>query len=120
MARMTTAVNTEAPMVLRLAQGAGRRAWGPSVFPAIVVGALLLLPPTNAVVDGYADSSLQFRLPVGLVAGALVVAGVVVGRRWPVRGTLLALLPFLATAITGWFAYGWWLGLLAIAMLAAL
>jgi len=107
-------------MVLRLAQGAGRRAWGPSVFLAVVVGAFLLLTPTNAMVDGYAESSWQFRLPVGLVAGGLVVAGVVVGRRWPVRGTLLALLPFLATAITGWFAYGWWLGLLAIAMLAAL
>lgn len=108
-------------MVLRLAQGAGRRPWGLSVFLALGVGGFLLVTPMS--VDGYDFETSSFTIlhsVGGFVTAGFVVAGVLVGRRWPVLGTGLTLLPFVTSVFTGWFAWGWWLGILAVAVLAAL
>lgn len=113
-------------MVLRLAQGAGRRSWGPSVFVAIVVGVFLLLTARSAGIVvwvvglGFVDMSPGLGVNTGTLSAAAVVAGILVGRRWPWLGTLLCLLPFVTTISTGVFVWGWWLGLLAVTFLTSL
>ncbi|WP_315096800.1 histidine kinase [uncultured Cellulomonas sp.] len=99
-------------------------AWVPSVAVATVVGALLLMTPS---VSGFAFIVGNVAYMAGaasggyaVVAGLCVVTGVLLGRRWPLWATALALLPFTAMPWSGGFVWGWWLGILAIAALAAL
>lgn len=109
----------------------------PSLVLAGVVAAFLLLTPLVPVddatvrvmsdVDGSWVQVDARALPSPLVGGVFsvvgavaVVAGVLIGRRSPVGGTVLTLLPFLAVPWNGGWAWGWWLGTLAVAALAAL
>src|SRR3954447_17323012 len=97
----TLEIDAAAPAVVRPAQGAGRTSWGPSVFLATVVGAVLLSTPTvsgyehwdggssysstggvGAGVD-YTSITWSWFQPVMLV-GVLVVIAVLVARRRPV------------------------------------
>ena len=113
-------------MVLRLAQGAGRRSWGPSVFVAVLVAVFLLLTERSAGIVasvpgvGVVDMSPGPGVNTGTLSSVVVVAGVLAGRRRPGLGTVLCLVPFVTTLFTGIFVWGWWLGLLAVAFLAAL
>jgi len=52
-------------------------------------------------------------------AGVSVVVGVLVARRWVTVGTALAAWPFVAIPLFGTFAWGWWLALAAVAVVAA-
>jgi signal transduction histidine kinase len=54
------------------------------------------------------------------VGSIAVVVGVVLARRWPGWATALALLPFLQMPWSDGFVWAWWLGILAVAALAAL
>lgn len=118
---MTTAVIADAPS----ATTADWRERVPSIVAASLVAGFLLVTPR--VVGYYADydgSSGWDVVPgvdlFAVVAGACVVVAVLLGRRWPVWSTLLALLPFLAVPWHGAFIWGWWLAILAVAALAAL
>lgn len=98
----------------------------PSVVLATLVGAFLLASPgLHHVVTGN-DGRLSYGTGPGtssayvLAATVVVVVGVLLGRTHPVWATVLVLLPFLGYAWLGWWAYGWWLGLVAVAVLAAL
>ncbi len=57
---------------------------------------------------------------LAFLGGVAVVVGVALGRRWPVWATLLTLLPFLTVPAFGAIVWGWWLGIAAVAALAAL
>jgi signal transduction histidine kinase len=119
---MTTAL-VDAP---RTSAPAAWREWVPSVALAGIVAIFLLITPQ--VVDYYADgdgssgwSTAWPALDRFTAAGFVtVVAGVVLGRRWPVWATILTVLPFLAVPWLETFVWGWWLGILAVAALAAL
>ncbi|WP_028049281.1 sensor histidine kinase [Cellulomonas sp. URHD0024] len=134
----TVEIDAVAPAVVRPAQGAGRRSWGPSVFLATAVGAVLLATPTvtqyehgksgtsYTSIGGFAQADYTSMtwtwFQPGLLLGVLVVGAVVLARRRPVLATGIALLPFLTVPLNDdrLFPQGWWLGLVAIAMLAAL
>lgn len=98
----------------------------PSVVLATLVGAFLLASPgLDHVVTG--DGAwVSYGTNPGTTSGyvlaatVVVVVGVLLGRAHPVWATVLVLLPFLGYAWLGWWAYGWWLGLVAVAVLAAL
>ena len=80
------------------------------------VGRFLLFDVGLSPEDGWVSFD---RL--ALLGGACVVVGVAARRRWPVWATLLTLLPFLARArASGAIVWGWWLGTVAVAVLAAL
>lgn len=117
---MTTAVLTDR----RPATTFRWREWVPSIAVATLVAGLLLLTPSGhgytVVADGF--SYVMSPTPSGytVVGGVCVLAGVLLARRWPVWATALAFLPFLFVVWIGGFVWGWWLGLLAIAVLAAL
>ncbi|GEK23472.1 hypothetical protein CXY01_39920 [Cellulomonas xylanilytica] len=102
------------------------REWVPSIAVATVIAALLLLTPGVQNFTILGDGGYAYvrsgPTPYGyaVVGGACVLAGVLLGRRWPVWATVLAFLPFLFVAWVGGFVWGWWLGLLGIAALAAL
>lgn len=100
------------------------REWVPSIAVATVVGVLLLMTPGvrdfTALDGGYSYVSSPTPSGYGVVGGLSVVAGVVLARRWTVWATALAFLPFLFVPWMGGFVWGWWLGLLGIAALAAL
>jgi signal transduction histidine kinase len=123
MAGMTTAALPAAPPARRAATIRWQE-WAPSVATAAVVGAFLLLTPQVVAYETQPGGVIA-TLPVGAdrftaVAGLCVVAGVVVGRRWPLWGTALTFLPFLQVPWNHGFVWGWWLGILAVAVLAAL
>ena len=86
---------------------------------------LLLTPGVNGytVMTGGAYSYVSTGpTPSGyaVVGGACVLAGVLLARRWPIWATVLAFLPFVFVTWIGGFVWGWWLGILGIAALAAL
>ncbi len=118
---MTTTAPIQAPP-------ADRFRWpdhGPSLVITALVGTFLLLTPRMTDYLGSAGGGFSYSTPGGIdllavASGLSVVAGVAIGRRQPVWGTVLALLPFLAVPWTGGFVWGWWLGILAVAALAAL
>ncbi len=98
----------------------------PSVVLAMLVGAFLLGSPVlTTVVYGeltwasYGQASMV-QSPYALASLVVVLTAVLLGRRYPAWATLLALTPLLAYPWTHWWAYGWWLAVVAIAMLAAL
>ncbi|WP_336726044.1 sensor histidine kinase [Cellulosimicrobium cellulans] len=102
--------------------------WALPGFLALVVGIFQLLTPTW----GYSMGPALWRdvpwLSGDLLLGAgpvlpllnlCVVGGVLVARRSPVLGTALTALPFATVVFTGAFVWGWWLGLLCVAAVAA-
>ena len=97
----------------------------PSIVLTAIVAYFLVLTP-RVTYFAYGDGSSGWStswpaLDAFSTAGFVtVIVGVAMGRRRPVWGTILALLPFLAVPAMGGFVWGWWLGLLAIAALAAL
>ncbi|MCO7273532.1 sensor histidine kinase [Cellulosimicrobium cellulans] len=101
--------------------------WALPGFLALVVGLFLLATPTwgRSGAAGLWESPVlteDLLLGAGLVLPLLdlcVVAGVLVARRSPVLGTALTALPFVTVVVTGAFVWGWWLGLLAVAVVAA-
>ncbi|MFD4991166.1 sensor histidine kinase [Cellulosimicrobium cellulans] len=96
-------------------------------FLALVVGLFLLATPTwgRSGAAGLWESPVltdDLLLGAGLVLPLLdlcVVGGVLVSRRSPVLGTALATLPFVTVVVTGAFVWGWWLGVLCVAVVAA-
>jgi len=100
------------------------REWVPSVAAATVVGAFLLITPRVTDYQTLSGGAM-WSTPGGtdgftVVAGLCVLAGVVVGRQWPLWGTALTFLPFVQVPWGDGFVWGWWLGILAVAVLAAL
>ncbi|WP_421735333.1 sensor histidine kinase [Cellulomonas sp.] len=100
------------------------REWVPSVAAATVVAVFILITPRITDYSSF-DGGSSWSTPGGIdqftLFGSLsVVAGVVLGRRWPVWATALTLLPFIQVPWNGGFVWGWWLGILAVAALAAL
>lgn len=116
---MTTPVPATAPPTR---QRVDPRAWVPSLALASVVGAFLLATPPVTGHGSAGGGPLPFAIH-GLFAfagGLVVTTGVVLGRRFPGWATLMTLVPFLAVPWMGGFVWGWWLGVLAVAVLAAL
>ena len=101
--------------------------WALPGFLALVVGLFLLATPTwgRSGATGLWESPVfsdDLLLGAGLVLPLLdlcVVAGVLVARRSPVLGTALTALPFVTVVVTGAFVWGWWLGVLCVAVVAA-
>ncbi|GEA86520.1 sensor histidine kinase [Cellulomonas cellasea] len=121
---MTTSAATVAPPARPRAL---RRERVPSLAAAALVAAFLLVTPTayGAWVDRGGELTWEvvnpgLAGPFPVIAGATVVAGVLLGRRNPGWGTVLTLLPFLGLPWMGSWVWGWWLGMLAVAALAAL
>ncbi len=125
-------MSAEAP-TLRPAQGAGWRDWGPSVLVAAIVGWVLVTTPVVSNVGFYAGTgsggSVSYETnvrwytdPVFGIAFLLTITGVLVGRWWPGRGTLLTFAPFVLVlfASSAQPAFGWWLGVAAVSFLAAI
>ncbi|WP_456825641.1 sensor histidine kinase [Cellulomonas sp. P5_E12] len=118
---MTTAVLGDAPP-----DATSRwREWVPSIAAASLVAGFLLITPRVVAYTTMPGGGTSWSTPGGadqftVVAGLSVVVGVALGRRWPVWGTALTFLPFLQVPWNGGFAWGWWLGILAVAALAAL
>ncbi|WP_421742930.1 sensor histidine kinase [Cellulomonas sp.] len=117
---MTTAVLTvDSSVTVRW------REWVPSLVVATVVAVFCLATPdvrnyTSFPGGGASWIGSDSLNRLALAGSASVVGGVVLARRWPVWATGLALLPFLQVPWNGGFVWGWWLGILAIAALAAL
>ncbi|MBM7817975.1 signal transduction histidine kinase [Cellulosimicrobium cellulans] len=101
--------------------------WALPGFLALVVGLFLLATPTwgRSGAVGLWESPVltdDLLLGAGLVLPLLdlcVVAGVLVARRSPVLATALTALPFVTVVVTGAFVWGWWLGVLCVAVVAA-
>lgn len=117
---MTTAVLTAAPP----RTSSRWRDWVPSIAAASLVAGFLLITPRivdyATIPGGTSWSTPGGADPFTVVAGVSVVAGVLLGRRWPMWATALTFLPFLQVPWNGGFVWGWWLGMLAVAALAAL
>lgn len=98
------------------------------VVALVVAGFLLVTPvipgvtfssPSGEYVE---DSGTTTALPLGplvIVAGLCVVAGVLLARRRVVLATALTLLPFLVVPWWQIFVWGWFLGTIAVAVVAA-
>ena len=95
---------------------------------ALIVAAFLLLTPTlGPIVTDPLEMYMQS--PEGsmywatrafmLATGLCVVAGVLLARRRVVLATCLTLFPFLATPWLQTFVWGWFLGTIAVALVAA-
>ena len=101
------------------------RWWVPSGVVALVVAMFLLATPEVGrfllfdVGLSPEDGWVSFDR-LAFLGGACVVVGVALGRRWPVWATALTLLPFLVVPWYGAIVWGWWLGIVAVAVLAAL
>lgn len=102
--------------------------WALPGFLSLVVGIFLLLTPTWGYSMGPAlwrdvpwlsGDTLLGAGPVLPLLDLCVVEGVLVARRSPVLGTALTALPFSTVVFTGAFVWGWWLGLLSVAAVAA-
>lgn len=96
---------------------------------ALLVAGFLLVTPTPApleIVDPSGYRYTYYDLPLGpatsalwVVAGMCVVAGVLLARRSPLVGTVLTTLPFFAVLWWQTFVWGWLLGTIAVAVVAA-
>ncbi|WP_435737865.1 histidine kinase [Cellulosimicrobium sp. PMB13] len=110
------------------------RPWALPGFLALVVGLFLVATPQWMTIDvgrdgGYSWSDdmtglwggrpTALPLVVSWTLSALVVAGVAVSRRFPLWGLAATALPFATAALTGSVVWGWWLGVLAVAVVAA-
>lgn len=90
-----------------------------SVFstPLVVPDREWILWPASA-----RELSVQWHgafVPLFTVANVSVVAGVVVARRLPLLATGLAAWPLVTIALFGTTVWGWWLGMAAVAVCAA-
>lgn len=97
--------------------------WVLPAFLALLVGVVAVAtPPWHAGQSGLWGelnlAAFTWRAAFA-VAGSSVVLGVLLSRRSPVWATTLAAWPFLALLVTGTFVWAWWMGLLAIAVCAA-
>lgn len=103
----------------------GRREVGTVVLALVVAGFLLVTPPLQRAMyfpsaGGALDVPGIWVLSVILlVAGVSVVAGVLLARHDVLLATVLTLLPFLVVPWWRAFAWGWLLGTIAVAVLAA-
>lgn len=110
---------------LRTVVAWGRREVGAVVLALVVAGFLLVTPPLQrAMYDPSAGGALdvpsyQLLSVVLLVAGVSVVAGVLLARRRVLLATVLTALPFVVVPWWQAFAWGWLLGTIAVAVLAA-
>lgn len=87
---------------------------------AAVVGLIVALSPELILLPGGAYVTVPaVRSPLAVAALAAVLVGVLAARRHPALATVVVVLPFATTAWTGWFVLGWWLGLVAVATVAA-
>ncbi|WP_251151920.1 histidine kinase [Cellulosimicrobium sp. Marseille-Q4280] len=108
--------------------------WALPGFLAVVVGLFLLTTPDGAVISAEADGShgmwtgtvglwngesTALPMAVAWALDALVVVGVCLSRRSPLWGLVLTVLPFATAAATGALVWGWWLGVLAVAVVGA-
>jgi hypothetical protein len=122
---MTTAVLSTGPTAVTFRW----REWGPSIAVASLVAGFLLITPritgyhadpdgSSGWSTGWSTAATNVDVFIG-VAGVVTVIAVLLGRRWPVWATAVAVLPFLTVPWFGAFVWGWLLGILAIAVLAA-
>lgn len=98
--------------------------WVGPVTLGAVVGVFLLVTPMRTGFEGWwGDVLTAGALPAW--AGVLwlarvgVVAGVVLSRSRPVLATALVAWPFALVPVLGFFEWGWWLGVLAVAAVLA-
>lgn len=118
-------MSTAAPVPVHrprpVAPGPGWRVWvTPAVF-ATVVGAFLMITPPYAFL-GMVDADGAWGVVASsltLAAGAVVVLGVLLARWSPGWATLLTVVPWVLVPVAGWYVYGWWLGTMAVAVVAA-
>lgn len=80
---------------------------------ALVAAFLLVTPLPGLEVYGAWGIGMVPTTGLALVAGTVVVVGVVVSARWPVAATAAMLAPNVLVLWTGWFVWGWLLGLMA-------
>lgn len=104
----------------------GRREVGAVVLAVVVAGFLLVTPPLQRATYVPSAGGTLITPPgtwmlsvVLLVAGVSVSAGVLVARRHVLLATVLTLLPFVVVPWWQAFAWGWLLGTIAVAVLAA-
>jgi signal transduction histidine kinase len=99
-----------------------RRRLGTAVVLAVLVAAFLLLTPLTPLEwSGVAQVNPGADGPaLAGVAGVLVVAGVVVAAWRPVLATTMTVAPFAFLPWSGWFVVGWYLAVVAVALVAAL
>jgi signal transduction histidine kinase len=101
---------------------ADRQRLGTAVVLAVLVAAFQLATP----IWGYSWSGVVDLTPgtdaraVAGVAGVVVVASVVLAVWRPVLATVVAAAPFAFLPWTGWFMVGWYLALVAVALVAVL
>jgi len=101
--------------------------WALPGLLALVVGLFLLVTPTWGRSGGtglWHSSVLTDDLLLGPgvalpLLNLCVVAGVLLARRSPTLGVILTTLPFVTVLVTGAFVWGWWLGVLCVAVVAA-
>ena len=98
--------------------------WRPWVTPAVValiVGAFLVITPAFSS-DWPGAQTWMVAAPriVTVAAGVSVATGVLLARWSPVWATVLTVAPWVIVPFTGWFVWGWWLGTIAVAVVAAL
>ncbi|WP_082573524.1 sensor histidine kinase [Cellulomonas sp. Root137] len=118
---MTTAAPTRVHLPRPVAPALGWRAWvTPAVFAAIV-GAFLVITPNLVFLSMLeADGAwVVVASSLTVAAGATVVLGVLLARWSPGWATLLTVVPWVLVPTAGWFVYGWWLGTMAVAVVAA-
>ncbi|NTW42767.1 MAG: hypothetical protein HGA44_23360, partial [Cellulomonadaceae bacterium] len=93
------------------------------LLAALVAGFLLVTPRaplgTTGLWTGTTVGSGAAWDVVLLLARVSVVAAVLVSRRRPSWALALALWPYLLWPVIGYFEWGWWLGLLCVAVLVA-
>lgn len=117
---MATVTSPQAPPVPVRTPDGGWRAWvTPAAFAAIVGGFLIVTPTFLPSVQGELGWAVVSGSLV-LASGASVVAGVLLARWSPGWATLLTVVPWVLVPFAGWFVWGWWLGTLAVAVVAAL
>lgn len=102
-----------------------RREQLPAWALALLVTGVLVSTPLDLTygfvgLEGRPSAPPAFAGTYAVVSTVVVVAGVLLGRRHPVGATALTLAPFVALPWLGGWAWGWWLGTLAVVALAAL
>ncbi|KQR07299.1 sensor histidine kinase [Cellulomonas sp. Leaf334] len=97
------------------------RAWvTPAIFATVVGAFLMITPPYSFLgLEDAADEWGVVGLSLTFASGAVVVLGVLLARWSPGWATLLTLVPWVLVPVAGWFMYGWWLGTMAVAVVAA-
>lgn len=106
------------------AEEQGRRRWaGPVTLGVLVVLFLIVTPMQTGFEGWWGDVRNAGALPawagVLWLARLSVVAGVVLARVRPPLATALTLWPFALVPVLGFFEWGWWLGILAVAAVVA-